>query len=281
MLFDTHLHLIYPNKIGYPWLSEVPKLNKPYKYEEYEITANRLGIDGCFHMEVDVSESDIKNETAMLESLSNQPGSKIKGIISACRPEQQGFDDFLNWASQNTLIKGFRRVLHVVSDDLSQNPLFRENINLLSDHNLTFDICARADQLPIVVELIDACPNVKFILDHCGVPDIKNSIFSSWAMAMTNIAQRPNVTAKISGIIAYGEGESWSLTDMKPFFDHTVDVFGINRIIWGSDSPVCELGGGLPTWVALTHTLTAEWSSSERKSFYKENAKKLWNIQDN
>ena len=281
MLFDTHLHLIYPNKIGYPWLSEVAKLNKPYNYEEYEITANRLGIDGCFHMEVDVSEGDIKNETAMLENLSNQQGSKIKGIISACRPEQQGFDDFLNWASQNTLIKGFRRVLHVVSDDLSQNLLFRENINLLSDHNLTFDICARADQLPIIVELIDACPNVKFILDHCGVPDIKNSTFSSWAMAMTNIAQRPNVTAKISGIIAYGEGESWSLTDMKPFFDHTVDVFGINRIIWGSDSPVCALGGGLPTWVALTHTLTAEWSSSERKSFYKENAKKLWNIQDN
>ena len=281
MLFDTHLHLIYPNKIGYPWLSEVPTLNKPYKYEEYEITANRLGIDGCFHMEVDVSQSDIKNETAMLESLSNQPGSKIKGIISACRPEQQGFDDFLNWASQNTLIKGFRRVLHVVSDDVSQNPLFRKNINLLGEHNFTFDICARADQLPIVVEFIDACPNVKFILDHCGVPDIKNSTFSSWAAAMKNIAQRPNVTAKISGIIAYGEGESWSLTDMKPFFDHTVNVFGINRIIWGSDSPVCELGGGLPTWVALTHTLTAEWSSSERKSFYKENAKKLWNIQDN
>ena len=78
MLFDTHLHLIYPNKLSYPWLSEVPALNKPYNYEEYEITANRLGIDGCFHVEVDVSESDIKNETAMLESLSNQPGSKIK-----------------------------------------------------------------------------------------------------------------------------------------------------------------------------------------------------------
>ena len=281
MLFDTHLHLIYPNKIGYPWLSEVPTLNKPYKYEEYEIIANRLGIDACFHMEVDVSEGDIKNETAMLESLSNQPGSKIKGIISACRPEQQGFDDFLNWASQNTLIKGFRRVLHVVSDDVSQNPLFRKNINLLGEHNFTFDICARADQLPIVVKLIDACPNVKFILDHCGVPDIKNSVFSSWAAAMTNIAQCPNVTAKISGIIAYGEGESWSLTDMKPFFDHTVDVFGIKRIVWGSDSPVCRLGGGLPTWVGLTHTLTAEWSKSERKSFYKENAYKLWNMKDN
>jgi predicted TIM-barrel fold metal-dependent hydrolase len=280
MLFDTHLHLIYPDKIGYPWLNKVPMLNKPYNYEEYQTTAKRLGIDACFHMEVDVRERDMKNETVMLESLSNQPGSRIKGIISACRPEKQGFDNFLDWASQRTLIKGFRRVLHVVSDDVSQNPVFRENINLLGNHDFTFDICARADQLPIIVKLIDACPNVKFILDHCGVPDIKNNLFSSWAVEMANIAQRPNVTAKISGIIAYGDGESWTLTDMKPFFDHTVDVFGIDRIIWGSDSPVCLLGGGLPTWVGLTHNLTAEWSKSERKSFYRDNAYKLWNMKD-
>ena len=280
MLFDTHVHLIYPNKLSYPWLSDVPALNKPYDYEEYKITANRLGIEGCFHMEVDVSERDIKNETNMLEDLRNQTDSKIKGIISACRPEQQGFDVFLNWAAQKTIIKGFRRVLHVVSDDVSQSSLFRENIKRLSNTDLTFDLCARADQLPIIEELIDECPNVKFILDHCGVPDIKNDMFASWAASMKTISQRPNVTAKISGIIAYGDAESWKLTDIKPYFDHTVDVFGIDRIIWGSDSPVCKLGGGLPTWVGLTHTLTAEWSKTERQSFYRENAYKLWNMQE-
>ena len=278
MLFDTHVHLIYPNKLSYPWLSDVPALNKPYDYEEYKITANRLGIDGCFHMEVDVSERDIKNETNMLEDLRNQTDSKIKGIISACRPEQQGFDVFLNWAAQKTIIKGFRRVLHVVSDDISQSSLFRENIKLLSNTDLTFDLCARADQLPIIEELIDECPNVKFILDHCGVPDIKNDMFASWAASMKTISQRPNVTAKISGIIAYGDAESWKLTDIKPYFDHTVDVFGIDRVIWGSDSPVCKLGGGLSTWIGLTHTLTAEWSKSERQSFYRANAYKLWNM---
>ena len=278
MLFDTHVHLIYPNKLSYPWLSDVSALNKPYDYEEYKITANRLGIEGCFHMEVDVSERDIKNETNMLEDLRNQTDSKIKGIISACRPEQQGFDVFLNWAAQKTIIKGFRRVLHVVSDDISQSSLFRENIKLLSNTDLTFDLCARADQLPIIEELIDECPNVKFILDHCGVPDIKNDMFASWAASMKTISQRPNVTAKISGIIAYGDAESWKLTDIKPYFDHTVDVFGIDRVIWGSDSPVCKLGGGLSTWIGLTHTLTAEWSKSERQSFYRANAFKLWNM---
>jgi predicted TIM-barrel fold metal-dependent hydrolase len=280
MLFDTHVHLIYPNKLDYPWLSEVPTLNKSYTYEDYDLTANRFGIDTCFHMEVDVREEDIKNETTMLESLSKRSGSKIKGIISACRPEQQDFKKFLNWSAEKTLIKGFRRVLHVVSDDMTQSSLFRENIKLLSNNDLTFDLCARADQLPIVEELIDACPNVKFILDHCGVPDIKNDMFSSWAVAMKSISKRPNVIAKISGVIAYGDAESWKLKDIKPYFDHTVDVFGIDRIIWGSDSPVCQLGGGLPTWVGLTHTLTAEWSKSERQSFYRENAYKLWSMRD-
>ena len=148
----------------------------------------------------------------------------------------------------------------------------------MSNTDLTFDLCARADQLPIIEELIDECPNVKFILDHCGVPDIKNDVFESWASAMKTISQRPNVTAKISGVIAYGDAENWKLTDIKPYFDHTVDVFGIDRVIWGSDSPVCKLGGGLSTWIGLTHTLTAEWSKSERQSLYRANAYKLWNM---
>ena len=79
--------------------------------------------------------------------------------------------------------------------------------------------------------------------------------------------------------IAYGDADSWALSDIKPYFDHTVDVFGVDRIIWGSDSPVCNLGGGLATWVALTHNLTAEWSKYERNCFYNENAKKLWTIE--
>ena len=150
---------------------------------------------------------------------------------------------------------------------------------LLSNYDFTFDICARADQLPIIIELIDSCPNVQFILDHCGVPDIKNGFYSPWAEQMKDVAKRPNVIAKISGVIAYGDADSWALSDIKPYFDHTVDVFGVERIIWGSDSPVCNLGGGLATWVALTHNLTAEWSKYERNCFYSENAKKLWTIE--
>ena len=84
MLFDTHLHLIYPNKIAYPWLSEVPALNSAHSYEDYEIQANRLGIEACFHMEVDVLENDIKNETVLLEDLSSQPNQSNSRASDFC-----------------------------------------------------------------------------------------------------------------------------------------------------------------------------------------------------
>lgn len=278
MLFDTHLHLIYPNRLRYPWLNDVPALNKPYQYEDYERDAARLGIIGSMHMEVDVAPEDIKAETNLVKDIQTLPKSLIRGAISACRPEEEGFADFLDWASDQTLIKGFRRVLHVVPDEVSRQSGFRNNINRLSKTRFTYDICCRADQLYDAIDLVDACPNVRFVLDHCGVPDIAGEVFDPWAKAMRDLAKRPNVTAKLSGIIAYGDPQNWTVEDMRPYFDQTVDSFGTDRIIWGSDSPVCFLGGGLPTWVALTYALTGSWSENEKAALYHQNALQLWDI---
>jgi predicted TIM-barrel fold metal-dependent hydrolase len=133
-------------------------------------------------------------------------------------------------------------------------------------------------QLPIAADLVDYCPHVTFILDHCGVPDIKGGNLSLWKKDISALAKRPNVIAKISGIIAYGDLKLWGLDCIRPYFDHTVASFGHNRIIWGSDSPVCNLGGGLETWVAATHALTADWALDQRHAFYKGNAKSIWTV---
>ena len=278
MLFDTHLHLIYPDRLNYPWLEGIPDLNKPYTYEDYYRDAARLGIVGAMHMEVDVAVGDILSEIEMVQDLQSKPENLIRGAISACRPEESGFSDFLNWASDQPLIKGFRRVLHVVPDGVCRELGFCQSIELLSDTRFTYDICCRADQLYDAISLVDACPNVRFVLDHCGVPDIAGSGFENWATAMREVAKRPNVLAKISGIIAYGNLKSWTMAEIKPYFEHTVDCFGVERIMWGSDSPVCFLGGGLSTWVALTYALTNNWSENEKAAFYHQNALQLWSI---
>lgn len=278
MLFDTHLHLIYPDQINYPWLSKVPTLDKPSKFKNYARSAKRLSISGCLHMEVDVAEADIKKETALVDKIMAQGGGLLRGAISACRPETPDFASFLDWVQDNPTIVGFRRVLHVMPDNLSQTTVFRDNIKRLSGTGLSFDLVVLPAQMEIATELVDHCPNVQFILDHCGVPDIKGGGYEPWAVGMHRLAERPNVIAKISGVIAYGDPDTWGLDDIRPYVDHTVVCFGHERVIWGSDSPVCNLGGGLEAWVAATHALTNNWLAEDRAALYRGNARKIWQL---
>lgn len=277
MLFDTHVHLIDRQRLHYPWLSDVPALNEDATYPDYERNCRQLGITQALHMEVDVAEGDMENESLFVKEVIDAADSLVVGAIAACRPERADFPAYLDRQKTRPWIKGFRRVLHVVDDDISRTSLFRKNVNLLSDTQFVFDICARADQLPIMVELIDACPGVQFVVDHCGVPNVKDAQLDPWRKSMRDIAKRSNVVGKISGVVAYGNGADWHLDDIRPFVEHTYEVFGPDRVVWGSDSPVCTLGGSLAAWVSATRQLFAEVSQDERDAFYFANAQRIWN----
>ncbi|WP_422041259.1 amidohydrolase family protein [Roseibium sp.] len=278
MLLDTHLHLIYRDRLDYPWLSDVEALNQDSRFGAYTRNAGRLGIEGCLHMEVDVAEQLIEDETRMIEELMAEPDSLLRGAISSCRPESAGFPAFLERAASNPNVKGLRRVLHVVPDETSTTATFRDNIKSMAGTGLTFDLCVFPRQHGLALELVDHCPDVQFVLDHCGVPDVAAQSFDPWRAGIKALAERPNVAAKISGVIAYGDPDTWTLEDIRPYVDETVEAFGTDRIVWGSDSPVCNLGGGLAIWVAATHNLTAGWSEDERNALYRINACRLWQL---
>lgn len=280
MIFDTHLHLIYLDKLRYPWLDDFAALRKDASYDSYAVTARQVGISGALHMEVDVAEKDIEAETAMVTELMSPTDSLLKGAISSCRPESTNFPEFLE--RQQTLgeVKGFRRVLHVVPDEVSTTNVFRNNIKRLSGTGLTFDLCVLPAQLPLAIELVDHCPDVTFVLDHCGVPDVSGQSLEPWAGHMKALARRENVVAKISGVMAYGNPDTWSLEDIRPFVEYTVEAFGWKRVVWGSDSPVCTLAGRIETWVAATHALLDSCSADEKVALLHDNAVALWSIPD-
>jgi predicted TIM-barrel fold metal-dependent hydrolase len=278
MLFDSHLHIVDREKLAYPWLDGAGALDRDSLYADYARDAKRCGISDVLHMEVDVAPADIDSETAYVEDLSRQPGSLIRGAIAACRPEEPGFPAYLERVLANPFVKGFRRVLHVVADDVSEGVLFRENLNRLTATRLTFDLCVLPHQMQRVTKLIDLNPDVRFILDHCGVPAIKDGMSDLWKAGISEIARRANVTVKISGVVAYADADSWTVETLRPFVEHSITSFGWDRVIWGSDWPVCTLGGGLPTWVAATHALTSGCSDEERAKLYSLNARRLWNL---
>jgi len=278
MIIDTHLHLIDRAALAYPWLSDVPALDRDFLYETYAIEAKRCGIGAALHMEVDVDPAEIEAEIGYVESLSNRPESLLAGAIAACRPEETGFAASLVRQQANPFVKGFRRVLHVVPDNVSEDALFRENIKRLGGTGLSFDLCVLPHQIPKAVALADLAPDVQFILDHCGVPAIASGAVQPWRDNLAEIARRPNVTVKISGVVAYGEAASWSVETLRPYVEHTIAQFGWDRVVWGSDWPVCTLGGGLSTWVAATHALLAGCSQGERDRLLSGNAKRLWRL---
>lgn len=276
MIFDTHLHLVERKRLSYPWLGDAPALNRDWSYDDYEITARRVGITDVLHMEVDVAEGNIEAETAFVADLMQRPGSLIRGAIASARPEAPGFEAWLERADRR-VVKGVRRVLHVLPDAVSQTTLFRANIARLGRAGLPFDIVMLARQLPLAQDLVDACPDTAFVLDHCGVPDIAGGAFAPWAAQITELARRPNVTLKLSGVTAY-TGGPWTLDTLRPWIGHVLHAFGPGRMVWGSDSPVCTLNSGLAEWVATSQALLSDLSGEERQAVLHGNARRVWQI---
>lgn len=278
MIVDTHLHLIDRTALRYPWLAGEPALNRDFSQEEYATEARRAGIEAALHMEVDVDPADIETETLHTKRLSEEPGSLLSGAIVSCRPEEADFPAWLEKVRANPFVKGFRRVLHVVPDDVSESALFRENIRRIAGSGLTFDLCVLPRQMKQALALVDLAPDVQFVLDHCGVPDIRGGAEHPWRERLAEMARRPNVIGKISGVVAYADPGTWTVETLRPFVEHTIASFGWERVVWGSDWPVCTLGGGLLGWVAATHALLAGTSETERTKLLSGNARRLWRL---
>lgn len=278
MIIDTHLHIIDRAALRYPWLASVPALNHDFTYEDYAREARRGGISDTLHMEVDVDPAEIEAETAYVAAKSQTAENLLRGCIAACRPENDGFAAYLERQLANPFVKGFRRVLHVMPDDLSDAALFRDNIKRLSGTGLPFDLCVLPHQIPKAIALADLTPDVQFVLDHCGVPDIAGGAEHPWSENITEIARRPNVVAKISGVVAYANADSWQVETLRPWVEHTIKVFGWDRVVWGSDWPVCTLGGGLSTWIAATHALLDGVSADEKSKLLSQNARRVWRL---
>lgn len=277
-LVDTHLHLVYRDRLRYPWLVGVAALNRDFPYETYAVEARRCGITDAVHMEVDVAPDDIEAETHNVQALSGRPQSLLRGAISACRPEDDGFPAFLDRQLADPFVKGFRRVLHVVPDDLSEGATFRANIKRLAGASRPFDLCVRPDQIDKAIAIADLAPSVQFVLDHCGVPAIKDRAEHPWRESIVEIAKRPNVAVKISGVVAYAEPERWTVDDVRPYVEHAIKSFGWDRVVWGSDWPVCTLTASLALWVAAAQAITLGCSADERARLFSANARRIWRL---
>lgn len=276
-MIDTHQHLLYPERFGYAWTAGLPALHGGFRLEDYRAAAAGCGIEGSIFMEADVDEGRSGDEARFFCGLADDPASGILGVVAACRPEAPDFERRLAAIAHPRLV-GLRRVLHTQPDDLSTGPLFRENVRRIGAAGLTFDLCVLPRQLDAGAALVDACPDTQFILDHCGVPDIASGDLAAWRQRIREVSRRPNLHCKISGIVAYAAGDIVADT-LRPVVEHAIDCFGWDRVVWGSDWPVCNLTRDLRTWASLLGEILAGCSTDERDRLYHRNARAVYRIQ--
>ncbi len=278
MIIDAHQHLINPEKLSYPWIDKAPKLRGAWDLKAYWKAVQNHEIEQTIFMEVDVGEDQKLTEASLFCELAENPDNRIGGVIAGARPENEGFGRYLK-KIQHPKLKGVRRVLHVVPDGISETTLFLDNIRLLEKFNLTFDVCMRADQLFLAKKLIQSCPGVSFILDHCGNPEIATGFLQPWKENLTKVASCPNVVCKISGIATNCGKKPVNLETVKPYLDIVLEAFGPERLLFGGDWPVCTLATPLSTWIEIVKS----WSNkaltkSQKQGLFSENAKRIYGI---
>jgi len=278
-LIDTHQHLIYRERLGYDWTREVPQLEKgDFTLGDYQALTADKGIAGTVFMECAVDDADYRNEARLVAGLMRAPGSGIMAQIASCRPEiQAGFNDWLDEAAELGVV-GFRRVLHVVPDEVSQDAAFREGVREIGRRGFSFDLCVLARQLPIARALAQACPDTMMILNHCGVPDIAAGAFDSWAEGLAALARYDNMQVKLSGLTAYCAPGAMGAETLRPWVDHVLDCFGPDRMVWGGDWPVVNMGCGLPAWIDLSRVLMSSLSPNEAQAVGAGNARRIYRL---
>jgi predicted TIM-barrel fold metal-dependent hydrolase len=278
-LLDTHQHLVYPDRQGYAWADGVPALaGRSFPVESYRGRTAGGGIAGTIFMEVDAD--DWQSEARMVAALAAEPGSGVLGLIAGCRPEEDaGFEDWLDEGSSLGVV-GYRRILHTIGDDdRSRSETFRGNVRKIGARGLTFDLCFFARQLPIALELVRACPDTQFVLDHCGNPDIAAGEVEQWRAGLRPLAAMPNLVAKLSGVYANVAPGTAGLATVRPYVEEVIDTFGPERCLWGSDWPVVNVqGGDLPGWIAAFRAILSGYSEAEQAAMAHGTAGRVYKI---
>lgn len=277
-IIDTHLHLSDPARISYPWIKSAPVLNRPFTIDDYREACGDVEVEAMVFMEVDPYVDDRQEEIDFVcEVAESEP--RLKGMVAQA-PLEQGaaIRPELENLANNPLIKGVRRLLQDEDVDFCLGTSFIEGVRQLPDFGIPFDICIYHRHLANVVKMVQQCPDVQFILDHIGKPGIKDGLLEPWKSDLKNLAALPNVMCKISGMTTEADMENWTRDDLRPYFDHVIECFGFDRVVYGGDWFVASLATTYPRFIETLDWAVAGCSDEELKKLYRDNAQKFYRI---
>jgi L-fuconolactonase len=271
---DSHQHFWQYNTVKHDWIDDaMAVIRKDFLPADLQPILQQHTIDGCIAVQADQTE----DETNFLLALQQQ-NDFIKGIVGWVDLRAKNITERLAYYKQFNIVKGFRHVLQGEAPEFMLQQNFVNGIAALKAFDFTYDILIFPNHLPAAIALVKKFPEQKFVIDHIAKPYIKAGLIGEWKLAMKNIAQYPNVYCKISGMVTEADFQHWKPEDFTPYLDAVVDTFGANRIMFGSDWPVCLVAASYTAMMDIVKDYFSSFSDTEQNNFFGNNASIFYNL---
>lgn len=268
MKIDSHQHFWIYDPIKDAWITdEMAVIKNDFMPEDLEPLIKEAGIDGVVAVQADQSE----NETHFLLDLMGKH-DYIRGVVGWIDLRAENLEDRLDYFSQFKGLKGFRHIVQAEpQDDFLLRDDFCRGIAKLKKYNYTYDILIYPKHVRHAVKFARRFPDQPFVVDHIAKPFIKDQLFDDWAREMREFASMNHVTCKISGLITEADWVNWKYDHFKKYIDTTLEIFGIDRVMFGSDWPVCLVGASYYETCEILRQNTLQLSADENEKLWGKN----------
>ena len=275
MRIDAHQHFWQYNAVRHSWITEeMSLLKRDFMPENLDAERKANNMDATIAVQADQSEE----ETLFLLQLAQRHSSiaGVVGWVDLCSPHAA---KRLKHFSQFDKLRGFR---HIAQDELDDHflirPDFLRGIASLRELGFTYDILIYPEQLSAALELVAHFPGQKFVIDHLAKPEIKSRSRAGWSVLMQNIAAKPNVYCKLSGLVTEADWKNWKKEDFRPYLDVVFDAFGPKRLMFGSDWPVCLLAASYQQVVEIVEDYAQDFAADIKDKIFGGNAAEFYQL---
>jgi L-fuconolactonase len=271
---DAHQHFWKYNPLRDAWITDdMAVIQRDFLPADLERTLSANGVDGCVAVQADQS----LDETRFLLDLAARHHF-IKGVVGWVDLRSPRLDETLEALAADRRLRGIRHVAQAERDDfLAQDDVVR-GISRLARAGLTYDILIYPRQIPAAVSLVSRLSDQPFILDHLAKPLIKEGRLEPWATQVKELARRPNVCCKISGLVTEADWTGWRPEHFRPYLDVAFDAFGADRVMFGSDWPVCLTAAPYERVLGVVDDYTSLLSADERAAVFGGNAARFYGL---
>jgi L-fuconolactonase len=278
-IVDSHVHWWDPGQLRYAWLDGLPALNRAFLPADFAAASVNSNVSKIIFIEGGCEPAQSFAEVRWVSNLAKvEP--RLKGIV-VYAPLEQGetVRADLKELSVNPLVKGVRRNLQGERDaEFCLRAEFVAGVKLLAEFGFTFDLCIRHDQLRAATELVRRVPQVNFVLDHFGKPNVRGKKMEPWATDLKTLAALPNVVCKISGLTTEADWENWRPADLKFYFEWALECFGFDRVLFGGDWPVATLATSYDRWFETVRELFSFSSAADQIKLFQTNSERIYRV---